>query len=132
MRSLLLGSCLASAIGLGVAGCGTPTVHDESGGGSGSGNGSGSSSAGTPVTLPPPGSPGSQPPASGGPTETMNCGLTKLDLQRRPADLLLVLDRSGSMLDTVAVNSQAVPKWGEVVAALDQVVKRTESSVFWG
>ena len=69
---------------------------------------------------------------SGGPTEQMNCGLTKVALESRPADLLLVLDRSGSMVQEIDVGGTQVQKWPEVVSALDTVVKKTEGAVSWG
>jgi hypothetical protein len=83
------------------------------------------------------GSPGSQG-ASGSapaePTESMNCGGQKLELDRRPADLVLVLDRSGSMLQNLRdrQSGRFVQKWTEVVGALDAVVDTTQSGVAWG
>jgi hypothetical protein len=133
MRNAIYGSLMAAAVG--TLSCGSPSVETNGKGGGSSGQstpgGAGSSGTGGPmVVLPEPGN--TTPPPSNMPTEMMNCGLKKHDLERRPADLLLVLDRSGSMVDPVTVNGMPVPKWGEVIAALDQVIKRTEPSVFWG
>jgi hypothetical protein len=68
------------------------------------------------------------------PTETMNCGHKKVELQRRPADLVLVLDRSGSMLQNLREpqSGRFVQKWAEVVGALDEVIGSTQSGVGWG
>jgi hypothetical protein len=69
------------------------------------------------------------PPAS--PTEGMNCGLDKIQLRSQPGQLLLILDRSGSMAQVVGP-TQPIEKWGEVVTALDTVVSRTQSAIAWG
>lgn len=128
--------CLATAVGLALSlSCGDPGVAGTGGPGS-SGNG-GSGGTGGGFTLPDAGPPGSTPPGSGGsgqpPTSMNNCGLKKYDLMKRPADLLLVLDRSGSMRETVTVmRGMEAEKWGEVVAAVDTVVMRTQATVGWG
>jgi hypothetical protein len=99
-------------------------------GGTGSGNGG---SAGGGFKLPDAGPGG---PGAGGsgqtPTEMKNCGLTKIDLMKQPADLMLVLDRSGSMREGIAAGGTGAEKWQEVVAALDMVIMRTQPIVSWG
>ncbi|HEY0709617.1 MAG TPA: vWA domain-containing protein [Polyangia bacterium] len=116
--------------------CEAPPVMTGNGtAGSGSGNGNttgGSSSTGGPMIALPPTGNGSSSANPNTPTESMNCGLRSINLERRPADIMVVLDRSGSMLETVMVNGMAVPKWGEVVSALDTVLMRTQSQVSWG
>jgi hypothetical protein len=73
--------------------------------------------------------PGTQPPSS-----MSNCGLKRIDLQRHPADVLLVLDRSGSMAQTIvpAGGTTPVKKWDEVTGALDVTLMRTQGLVNWG
>jgi Mg-chelatase subunit ChlD len=125
-----------------LAACSSPSVSsDDNGGGGGtSGSGSTSGSAGTgsstgsggpPIVAPPPNTMPSMP-APNTPTENMNCGLKKYDLERKPADILIVLDRSGSMLDPFTANGAMAEKWSETVAAIDTVVSRTQASVSWG
>ena len=65
------------------------------------------------------------------PSEQMNCGLNKIDLARKPGNLLLVLDRSGSMALAVS-EAQPSERWGEVVGALDEVMTKTQRSIAWG
>jgi hypothetical protein len=90
-------------------------------------------SGGDPGVAHPDAAPGSEA-DPGTPTETANCGYKRIELQRRPADLVLVLDRSGSMLENLREpgSGRYVQKWGEVVGALDEVVRTTQSGVAWG
>lgn len=71
------------------------------------------------------------PPPAAQPTETMNCGLNRIQLQSEPGQLLLILDRSGSMAQTVGP-TQPVEKWGEVVKALDTILAQTQKAIAWG
>jgi hypothetical protein len=64
------------------------------------------------------------------PSAVNNCGLTKFEPQRLPAELLLVLDRSTSMTDRLA--GSGMQKWPEVLSALDPVIQRTQAGVHWG
>jgi hypothetical protein len=68
------------------------------------------------------------------PSGDMNCGVKRHSLEKRPADLLLVLDRSGSMVDTVPdpATGMGVEKWGATVGALDAVLQATQAQVSWG
>jgi hypothetical protein len=50
---------------------------------------------------------------------------------RLPAELLVVLDRSGSMVEPLARN-MPMQKWPAVVAALDQTIMQTQGGVLWG
>ena len=65
------------------------------------------------------------------------CGTLTNSLGSHPADLLLVLDRSGSMalnsLDMSCVGGCGdASKWSQMTAAINQVVAMTESTVNWG
>jgi hypothetical protein len=138
-RSSVLVSAASVMALLGAFACGSPAVKPGNGGSS-AGNGSGSGNTGngsgsgagngpsisipSPSTAPPPAPPANMP------TEDKNCGLKKYDLERRPGDLLLILDRSGSMLDPVMRGG--TPKWDETVSALDAVIMKTQASVSWG
>jgi Mg-chelatase subunit ChlD len=64
------------------------------------------------------------------PTAMNNCGLVHNDLKREPADLLLVLDRSGSMKDPL--KGSMATKWQDVTAALDPTIMATQPNVSWG
>jgi hypothetical protein len=69
-----------------------------------------------------------------GPSSMSNCGIKRINLERHPADLLLVLDRSGSMAQTIVPVGGTVPvkKWDEVTSALDVTLMRTQGLVNWG
>jgi hypothetical protein len=97
------------------------------------------------VSDPP--TPGAQPPGAGaGPgsgqfggsedvpesLEDDNCGLQYFDVERRPADVLLVLDRSASMQDAPDEDDGATSKWDLTVPALNQVILATDTAVAWG
>lgn len=122
---------------LGLAACGAEYGAPGSGssngggGGNGSGNGGGNGSnrdGGIAAPFFPDALQGAR--DTGGPTAMMNCGLMQHDLQRAPADLLLVLDRSGSMRDKLG--AAVTSKWDDVTAALDEAIKETEANVSWG
>lgn len=120
----------ASGVGTGApipGGTGTGTVPVGSASGEGANRGGGAAPVGNVGTGMPSGGGGT---GGGVPTiPAMTCGLKKFDLQRQPAELLLVLDRSGSMLETVR---DGTVKWPSVTMALDQVIMRTQASVHWG
>ena len=58
-------------------------------------------------------SPGEPPTSGGPPSMTTNCGLKTIPLERKPADLLLVMDRSGSMDESIIPPGALMPvrKW---------------------
>lgn len=61
-----------------------------------------------------------------------NCGLQFFAVERRPADVLLVLDRSASMQDAPDEDDTAASKWDLTVPALNQVILETNTAVAWG
>src|SRR5437868_14187798 len=100
VKQTALSACTAFVL---LAGCGQPNVTTQ-----GNGNGTKPGDQGPGYTLPPAtGSGGGSSGTPGGgttPTTDMNCGIKMFDLHAGPADLLLVLDRSGSMLQDVNGN----------------------------
>jgi hypothetical protein len=71
------------------------------------------------------------PPAA---TVDANCGLQHYALQRRPAEMLLILDRSGSMRqppDPMAPFGSP-SKWDETIPAVRETIMKTASLVQWG
>ncbi len=105
-------------------------------GGRGTG-GAGGSGGATP--LPPDGGPLLPDANSGGglpdatPSSDTNCGLSKVELKRKPGQALLLLDRSGSMAQRLIAGDATSPiKWDETVSALDLAIGKTEEAVSWG
>jgi hypothetical protein len=119
-----------------AVGCGNPDIHSGGSGGSGSINpgragssgqgGSGSGGRGPSFELP---DASSMPPAAT--TPDASCGFQNFMLERRPAELLLVLDRSGSMREPPNFMT-LTSKWDETVPALNETIMRTAGTVSWG
>ncbi|HTB57259.1 MAG TPA: vWA domain-containing protein [Polyangia bacterium] len=63
-----------------------------------------------------------------------NCGLQQFKPTPKAADILMVLDRSGSMIDIPdgAPSGSTTTKWEIVVPSLEAVVSATQSSISWG
>jgi len=68
-----------------------------------------------------------------------NCGITTANLTKQPADLLLVLDRSGSMTSamdstsTCALGSTTCQqRWATMVSGLNAVLSSASGDVNWG
>jgi hypothetical protein len=72
--------------------------------------------------------------SAGSPGPGANCGAVSRGAAKLPPDILIVLDKSGSMNDTPGgqSNGGASSKWAQVTAAISQVVMSTSSSVNWG
>jgi hypothetical protein len=63
----------------------------------------------------------------GGGEGAENCGHQEFQIGQKPADVLLVLDRSSSMTEDLVPT-----KWSMVVPALQQVISATAGSISWG
>ena len=70
--------------------------------------------------------PVARPPA----TSDRSCGLQDFTLERLPPEMVLVLDRSESMLETVPETLRS--RWTEITGALREVLVQTGGSVLWG
>jgi hypothetical protein len=103
-----------------------PSQGGEGGAPAGSSGGSG----GTGGSLPAAG--GSVGTGTGGVGEA-NCGLFQFQPTARRADIMMVLDRSGSMKDVPdgAPSGSTTTKWQIVVPAMEQIVTATEGSISW-
>jgi hypothetical protein len=125
------------AIGVTVAllwaACGSQSEVGGSHGGGGAG--------GTNITLP------TQPSSGGGsdagtgvaPTPDGNCGNRASTMTQSPADLLVVLDRSGSMVNDIASDNPCDPptaacaqRWATMVTAMANVLTSAPSGIHWG
>jgi hypothetical protein len=118
-----------------LAGCGASQSD-----GSGNGNGDGGANSGPGFEVPGAGDAGLLPPpggggasgSAGGPTGTdqKNCGLVTVPLERLPAELLLVLDRSTSMITEMGAGGQT--NWTILTKSVDTTIKNTQAGVLWG
>jgi hypothetical protein len=117
----------ASGVATGTGNPGTAATSGGTGnpfgGSSGTGTGTGSGRA------------GSSAPNADGP----NCGQSQYGLENIPPDLLIILDKSGSMAQQA--DGTACPrgggacptaKWPQMTAALEQVVMQTQGTIRWG
>ena len=68
------------------------------------------------------------------PTEDANCGHRNFDVTRRPADLLLLIDRSASMIehDVTGLGGQQVTRAQAAKDAVNQAIQQTEAAIEWG
>ena len=69
------------------------------------------------------------PPSDAGPTEDANCGLQNFALDRRPAIVLLLQDRSTSMRNTL---SGGLTRWATTVNGVKPVLQQTQAGISWG
>lgn len=60
------------------------------------------------------------------------CARQNFQLTRQPAEILLLLDRSGSMKEKPSGSGGNETKWSLVVPAVNQVVTATNMSISWG
>ncbi len=63
-----------------------------------------------------------------------NCGLFQFQPSAKNADIMMVLDRSGSMKDVPsgAPSGSTTTKWQIVVPAMEQIVTATDGTISWG
>lgn len=76
------------------------------------------------------GSGGAAAPPAEGPTPEMVCGQETTSLERLPAELLLVLDRSSSMVSDRLRTGQT--HWDVTTSAVNASLRSTEQGVLWG
>jgi hypothetical protein len=111
-------------------------VGTSGSGGTGTGGAVGMGTGGRPIVSTGAGGTGKISGGNWGGSGDKNCGLQTFDLQRKPADIFLVLDRSASMQKDSMGNTAKPPanpsKWAQVVPAVTQVVAQTAASVPWG
>ncbi|HET7540093.1 MAG TPA: vWA domain-containing protein, partial [Polyangiaceae bacterium] len=60
------------------------------------------------------------------------CARQTFQLSRQPAEILLLLDRSGSMKEKPSGSSASDSKWSLVVPAVNEVVTATNATISWG
>jgi hypothetical protein len=111
--------------------CSPPQIIKPGGNRPGTGASSGAMpGTGPSFTLPDPvdGAAPAAPPA--GPREGMACGFQRYQLERLQPELMMVLDRSGSMLDPAADGQNS--RWVETTAAVIEVLTQTEGTISWG
>src|SRR3954453_12771410 len=70
------------------------------------------------------------PPDGGAATGAKNCGAKAFNLEKAPAQILIVLDRSGSMNEIVT--GTVGSKWVNVTGALNETLTATNGTVLWG
>ncbi len=128
----LLAASLVSCNGAEVGASADPGAGGSTSAGGTAGGGDSRSSTGIPLVIPDGGGTDGFDPAT--PTEKFNCGLSSFDVNRRPADLLLVLDRSGSMSehDVPGIDGKSVTRAQAAQDAVTQVIRQTETGVRWG
>jgi hypothetical protein len=152
------GCLLACALWVRCSPSSTGVLTSSNGGNGGAGNGAtggqggdhntsnGSGGLSVIITLPPLG-------GAGGASTTaeivpasvdVNCGIQTKDPTPQPVDLLLVLDRSGSMSNDIATDSACsgggrgrdaglcTTKWSTMTTSLDQVLAASPAGVQWG
>lgn len=61
-----------------------------------------------------------------------SCGIQEFDLERKPPEILLVLDRSASMKDEPNGADGDTSKWELTAPAVTQVIQETDAGLAWG
>jgi hypothetical protein len=119
------GSAPSSGSGTGLTTGGNPLgAANSSGQGSAGSTGSGTGSGGSSQIMPT--------------LDGNNCGVNQYGLQNVPPDLLIILDKSGSMgndpSDMMCPRGGGVceTKWADTTAAINMVVAQTDTTIRWG
>ncbi len=88
--------------------------------------------SGTAGTIP--GSGGTIPTSGTGGSAANECGVQTWELERKPAEVLLLLDRSASQREAVELpdGSDGMIKWDLLIPPLITVVNETNEAVSWG
>jgi hypothetical protein len=119
-----------------LAACSSSSSLDGAGGAGGGGAG-----GGVPVVLPDGGGGGKSGGDGGGPAPTFdaNCGNSASTMTQLPADLLLVLDRSGTMTNGIADDNPCdtgtglcAQRWATMIQAMQTVLAGSPASIQWG
>jgi hypothetical protein len=121
--ALLLAACTAN-----VAAPGPGSGKAGTGGTLGPITGTGGTAGSNPVGLGGFNVSDAGPRPEGGPTEDANCGLQNFALDRRPAIVVLLQDRSTSMRNTI----NSVTRWAMAVNAVKPVLQQTQAGISWG
>jgi hypothetical protein len=119
------GSPGSSAASGSAPGPGSITGTLGSSGSTGSGTGAAASSGSG-------GKVGAKPPPS---ADGLNCGLQQYGLQNVPPDLLIILDKSGSMANDAMDQQCMAPcqsKWSSMTDGINMVVAQTDTTIRWG
>jgi len=128
----------ALAVATLLACAGTKQMPSSTGAGTGGSQPIGTGGGGAAVATGSGGSPGTSTGGDVGVTGSggsgNNCGLYQFQPTPKNADILMVLDRSGSMEDVPegAPSGSTTTKWQIVVPAMEQIVTATQSSISWG
>jgi hypothetical protein len=127
-----------------------PSNNNQAGAGGGTGGGAGTAASGSSarggaggsITIAIPTTSAwdaSVPDATSTATEDANCGSTTSRLEKKPADLLLVLDRSSSMLRAMDSANSCDPntsscsqRWATMLSSLQTVLAASPAEVYWG
>ena len=124
-------------LGIAIAACSSPSSLGSPDGPEGSGGASG----GVQI-VPPSGGGGAKSGIDGGgpaPTFDANCGNSASTMTQLPADLLLVLDRSGTMTNNIADDNLCdtstglcAQRWATMIQAMQVVLAGSPASIQWG
>jgi hypothetical protein len=134
---MLVGTTGFSLAAILFVGCGSP---DQLGHGSSGGGGmAGAAVIDQDASLPPKGGSGGSSTSGASPTSDANCGSTTSNTSHEPADVLLVLDRTGSMDYSTTADSNCstgaagcTARWPALTSAVDATLTATAGSINWG